>query len=129
MENLSHQNQKNNLIANLFLFNTIFMLFSKEFNGIIEIDLSFNSFNFLLINEDIRSNVFYVINNLMICLFFYGQKSYFMRLSFVIAIEKLVYKLGMLIGFYEYNKGFSDFLNIGVLISFLIFNKIKWKLV
>ena len=105
------------------------MLFSKEFNGIIEIDLSFNSFNFLLINEDIRSNVFFVINNLMICLFFYGQKSYFMRLAFVIAIEKFVYKLGMLIGFYEYNKGFSDFLNIGVLISFLIFNKIKWKLV
>ncbi len=103
------------------------MLFTKEFDGTIGVDLSQNSFNFIQINEDIRSNVFYVINNLTFCVFFYGQKSYLMRLAFVVAIEKLIYKLGMLFGFYEFNKGYSDFLSIAVMISFMIFDKVKWR--
>lgn len=128
MENQSRKNQKNNILAaNLFLFNTVFMLLTKEFDGIIRVDLTETSFNVIQINEDIRSNLFYVINNLIFCVFFYGQKLYLIRLAFVIAGEKLAYKFGMLIGLYEFNKGYSDFLSILVMVSFMIFDKIKWK--
>lgn len=103
------------------------MLFTKEFSGTIGIDLTQTSFNIIQINEDIRSNIFYVINNFIFCVFFYKQKSYLLRLAFIVAIEKLVYKFGMLIGIYNFNKGYSDFLSIVVMISFMIFDKIKWK--
>lgn len=127
MANPNRTNQRSNLIANLFLFNTVFMLFTKEFSGTIGIDLTQTSFNIIQINEDIRSNIFYVINNFIFCVFFYKQKSYLLRLAFIVAIEKLVYKFGMLIGIYNFNKGYSDFLSIVVMISFMIFDKIKWK--
>lgn len=103
------------------------MLFTKEFNGLVGIDLTQTSFNVIQINEDFRSNVFYVINNSMFCVLFYRQKSYLLRLAFVVAIEKFIYKLGMLLGFYEFNKGYSDYLSLGVMIAFMIFDKIKWK--
>lgn len=56
MENQTQKSQKSNLalIANLFLLNTVFMLFTKEFDGLIGIDLSETSFNIIQINEDIR---------------------------------------------------------------------------
>ena len=103
------------------------MLFTKEFNGLIGIDLSQTSFNIIQINEDIRSNVFYVINNLMFCIFFYKQKSYLLRLAFFVAVEKFIYKLGMLLGIYKFNKGYSDFLSISVMIAFMVFDKVKWR--
>jgi hypothetical protein len=103
------------------------MLFTKEFDGTIGIDFSQTSFNIIQINEDIRSNVFYVINNFIFCVFFYKQQSYLLRLAFVVAVEKLIYKLGMLVGFYDFNKGYSDFLSIGVMVAFMIYDKIKWK--
>lgn len=103
------------------------MLFTKEFDGLVGIDLTQTSFNIIQLNEDFRSNVFYVINNLMFCVLFYRQKSYLLKLAFVVAIEKFIYKLGMLLGFYEFNKGYSDYLSLGVMISFMIFDKIKWK--
>ena len=103
------------------------MLFTKEFSGLIGIDLSQTSFNIIQINEDIRSNIFYVINNLMFCIFFYKQKSYLLRLAFFVAVEKFIYKLGMLLSIYEFNKGYSDFLSIGVMIAFMIFDKVKWR--
>lgn len=115
------------MAANLFLFNTIFMLFTKEFNGTIGIDLSQTSFNIIQINEDIRSNLFYVINNLTFCVFFYRKKEYLLRLAFVIAVEKLIYKLGMLIHLYEFNKGYSDFLSIAVMITFMVYDKVRWR--
>ena len=127
MENPNRTNRKNSLVANLFLFNTIFMLFTKEFSGTIRIDLSQTSFNVIQINEDVRSNLFYVINNLIFVIFFYKQKSYLLRLAFLVAIEKLIYKFGMLVGLYEFNKGYSDFLSIGVMVAFMIYDKIKWK--
>ena len=103
------------------------MLFTKEFSGTIRIDLSQTSFNVIQINEDVRSNLFYVINNLIFVIFFYKQKSYLLRLAFLVAIEKLIYKFGMLVGLYEFNKGYSDFLSIGVMVAFMIYDKIKWK--
>jgi len=103
------------------------MLFTKEFSGTIGIDLSLTSFNVIQINEDFRSNLFYVINNFIFCVFFFRQKSYLLRLAFIIAVEKLIYKLGMLIGLYEFNKGYSDILSIFVMVSFMIYDKIKWK--
>jgi len=127
MENQSQASRKNNIVANLFLLNTVFMLFTKEFSGIIGIDSTQTSFNIIQINEDFRSNVFYVINNLMFCVFFYKEKSYLLRLSFIIAAEKFIYKLGMLLGLYEFNKGYSDYLSLGVLIAFMVYDKIKWK--
>lgn len=127
MENQNLKNQRNNLVANLFLFNTVFMLFTKEFSGTIGIDLAQTSFNVIQINEDFRSNAFYVINNLMFCVLFYRQKSYLLKLAFFVAVEKFIYKLGMLLGFYEFNKGYSDYLSLGVIIAFMIFDKTKWR--
>lgn len=127
MESQSHKNQRNNILANLFLFNTIFMLFTKEFSGGIGIDLSQTSFNIIQLNQDFRSNVFYVVNNFIFCVLFYKQKSCLLRLAFFVAVEKFIYKLGMLLGFYEFDKGYSDFLSISVMIAFMIFDKIKWK--
>jgi len=127
MENPNLTSRKNRIVANLFLFNTIFMLFTKEFDGTIGIDLSQTSFNVIQLNEDFRSNVFYVINNLMFCILFYRQKSYLLRLAFFIAVEKFIYKLGMLVGIYEFNKGYSDYLSIGVMVAFMIYDKIKWR--
>ena len=126
-ENPNRTSRKNKIVANLFLFNTIFMLFTKEFNGTIGIDLSQTSFNVIQLNEDFRSNLFYVINNLMFVVFFYNQESYLLRLAFVVAVEKLIYKFGMFVGIYDFNKGYSDFLSIGVIIAFMIYDKIKWK--
>lgn len=103
------------------------MLFTKEFSGIIGIDFSQTSFNVIQVHEDFRSNLFYVINNLMFCVLFYRQKSYLLRLAFVVAVEKFIYKLGMLFEFYEFNKGYSDYLSLGVLIAFMIFDKVKWR--
>lgn len=103
------------------------MLFTKEFDGLIGIDLTQTSFNIIQINEDIRSNVFYVINNLMFCIFFYKEKSYLLRLAYTIAVEKFFYKFGMLVGLYEFNKGYSDFLSIAVMVAFMIYDKIKWR--
>lgn len=128
MESQRQKNQKNNILANLFLFNTVFMLFTKEFNGTIGVDFSQTSFNVIQLNEDFRSNAFYVINNLMFCVLFYGQKPYLFRLAFVVAVEKFIYKFGMLLGFYDFNKGYSDFLSLGVMIAFMVFDKVKWKL-
>lgn len=127
MANPTQKSRKNNLVANLFLFNTVFMLFTKEFDGLIGIDLTQTSFNIIQINEDIRSNVFYVINNLMFCIFFYKEKSYLLRLAYTIAVEKFFYKFGMLVGLYEFNKGYSDFLSIAVMVAFMIYDKIKWR--
>lgn len=127
MESQSHKNQRNSILSNLFLFNTVFMLFTKEFSGTIGIDLSQTSFNVIQINEDIRSNIFYVINNLIFCVLFYKQNSYLLKLAFFVAVEKFIYKLGMLLGFYDFNKGYSDFLSIAVMVAFMIFDKIKWK--
>jgi hypothetical protein len=127
MVNQNQKNQKNNLAANLFLFNTAFMLFTKEFSGTMGMDLSATSFNVIQINEDIRSNIFYVVNNLIFCVFFYRQKEYLLRLAFWIAVAKFIYKFGMLVGVYEFNKGYSDFLSIAIMVLFMIFDKIKWK--
>jgi len=126
-ESPNRANQKNNLVANLFLFNTVFMLFTKEFNGVIGIDLSQTSFNIIQLNEGFRSNTFYVINNLIFCVVFYKQKSYLLRLAFFVSVEKFIYKFGMLLGIYEFNKGYSDYLSIGVMVAFMIFDKIKWR--
>lgn len=127
MENQNRTSQRSSLIANLFLFNTIFMLFSKEFKGTIGLDSTQTSFNIIQLNEDFRSNVFYVINNLIFCILFYRQKSYLLRLAFFVAVEKFIYKVGMLVGFYEFNKGYSDYLSIGVMVAFMIYDKIKWR--
>ena len=107
MENPNRISRKNSLVANLFLFNTIFMLFTKEFSGTTGIDLSQTSFNVIQLNEDFRSNL--------------------LRLAFVVAVEKLIYKFGMLVGLYEFDKGYSDFLSIGVMVAFMIYDKVKWK--
>lgn len=128
MESQSQASRRNNLVANLFLFNTVFMLFTKEFGGTIGINLSQTSFNIIQLNEDFRSNVFYVINNLMFCVLFYKQKSYLLRLAFVVAVEKFIYRVGMLAGFYEFNKGYSDYLSVGVMVAFMVFDKVKWRL-
>lgn len=127
MESQNRTSQRSSLIANLFLFNTIFMLFSKEFKGTIGLDSTQTSFNIIQLNEDFRSNVFYVINNLIFCILFYRQKSYLLRLAFFVAVEKFIYKVGMLVGFYEFNKGYSDYLSIGVMVAFMIYDKIKWR--
>lgn len=129
MENQTPKSQKSNLIlvANLFLFNTIFMLFTKEFNGIIGIDLSETSFNVIQINEDIRSNIYFTINSLIFCILFRKSNVYLIRLAYSIAVIKFIYKLGMLLNFYEYNSGYSDYLSLGTMIFFMIYDKIKWK--
>lgn len=103
------------------------MLFTKEFSGTVGIDFSQTSFNIIQINEDIRSNIFYVINNMTFCVFFYRKKGYLMQLAFVIAVENLIYKIGMLVVFYEFNKGYSDFLSISVMITFMVYDKVKWR--
>lgn len=129
MENQTQKSQKSNLtlVANLFLFNTIFMLFTKEFNGIVVIDLSETSFNIIQINEDIRSNIYFTINALIFCILFRKSNVYLIRLAYSIAVIKFIYKLGMLLNFYEYNSGYSDFLSLGTMIVFMIYDKIKWK--
>lgn len=129
MVNQTPKSQKSNLtlVANLFLFNTIFMLFTKEFNGIIGIDLSETSFNVIQINEDIRSNIYFTINALIFCILFWKSNFYLVRLAYLVAMIKFIYKLGMLFGFYEYNSGYSDFLSLGTMIAFMIYDKIKWK--
>lgn len=129
MENQTPKSQKSNLtlVANLFLFNTIFMLFTKEFNGIIGIDLSETSFNVIQINEDIRSNIYFIINALIFCILFRKSNVYLIRLAYSIALIKFIYKLGMLFGLYSYNSGYSDFLSLGTMIAFMIYDKIKWK--
>ena len=127
MENQNLKSRKNNIVANLFLFNTVFMLFTKEFSGTIGIDFTKTSFNIIQLNEDFRSNAFYVINNLIFCVLFYKQKSYLLRLAFFVAVEKFIYKAGMLLDFYEFNKGYSDYLSLGVMVAFMIFDKIKWR--
>ena len=129
MENQTQKSQKSNLalIANLFLLNTVFMLFTKEFDGLIGIDLSETSFNIIQINEDIRSNIYYTINALIFCILFYKSKIYLIRLAYSIALIKFIYKLGMLFGLYSYNSGYSDFLSLGTMITFMIYDKIKWK--
>lgn len=129
MENQTPKSQKSNLtlVANLFLFNTIFMLFTKEFNGIIGIDLSETSFNVIQINEDIRSNIYFTINALIFCILFWKSNVYLIRLAYSIAVIKFIYKLGMLLNFYEYNSGYSDYLSLGTMIFFMIYDKIKWK--
>ena len=129
MENQTPKSQKSNLtlVANLFLFNTIFMLFTKEFNGIIGIDLSETSFNIIQINEDIRSNIYFTINALIFCILFWKSNVYLIRLAYAVAMIKFIYKLGMLFSFYKYNSGYSDFLSLGTMITFMIYDKIKWK--
>jgi len=129
MENQTPKSQKSNLtlVANLFLFNTIFMLFTKEFNGIIGIDLSETSFNVIQINEDIRSNIYFTINALIFCILFWKSNVYLIRLAYAVAMIKFIYKLGMLFSFYKYNSGYSDFLSLGTMITFMIYDKIKWK--
>ena len=128
MANPNQKSQKRtNLVANLFLFNTVFMLFTHEFNGIIGIDLNQTSFNVIQLNEDIRSNIFYTVNGLIFCVLFYKSTSYLAKLAFSVAVLKFLYKLGMLIGLYEFNKGYSDYLSIGVMVAFMVYDKIKWK--
>lgn len=129
MVNQTQKNQKSNLalIANLFLLNTIFMLFTKEFDGIVGIDLSETSFNVIQINEDIRSNIYFTINALIFCILFRKSNVYLIRLAYSIAVIKFIYKLGMLLNFYEYNSGYSDYLSLGTMIFFMIYDKIKWK--
>lgn len=129
MENQTLKSRKSNLalIANLFLLNTVFMLFTKEFDGIIGIYLSETSFNVIQINEDIRSNIYYTINALIFCILFYKSKVYLIRLAYAVAVIKFIYKLGMLFGLYSYNSGYSDFLSLGTMIAFMIYDKIKWK--
>jgi len=63
----------------------------------------------------------------MFCVLFYKQKPYLLRLAFFVAVEKFIYKAGMLLGFYEFNKGYSDYLSISVMIAFMVFDKVKWK--
>lgn len=129
MVNQTPKSLKSNLalVANLFLFNTIFMLFTKEFDGIVGIDLSETSFNVIQINEDIRSNIYFTINALIFCILFRKSNVYLIRLAYSIAVIKFIYKLGMLLNFYGYNSGYSDYLSLGTMIFFMIYDKIKWK--
>lgn len=86
-------------------------------------------FNSIQIEKSIRSNFYFLLNDLILLPVFYRRKNKILKLGFWIFSQKFLYNLGLLFEFYQFNKGFSDFLNIAIIASFLIFDLIsdKWN--
>jgi len=97
------------------------MQFTTGFDGVMSIDFSRSVFNIININDDFRSNVYFLLNSLVFVVLFYKQAGVVFRLAFFIACEKFIYKFGMLLHLYEFNDGWSDILGVVAIITFLIF--------
>lgn len=86
-------------------------------------------FKRIQIEKSIRSNFYFLLNDLILLPVFYRRRNKILRLGFWVFAQKFIYNLGLLLEFYQFNKGYSDFLNISIIASFLIFDLIsdKWN--
>lgn len=119
------------LIWSLYIFFavTTFMAFTTECEKGFHFNDSATVFNKIQIQKSIRSNFYFLLNDLILLPVFYRRKKKILKLGFGLFAQKFIYNLGLLLEFYEFNKGYSDFLNIGIIASFLIYDTIteKWN--
>lgn len=110
------------------LFSTIFMSFTDKGAGL-DIDLSRDIFSIILIDKEIRGNLYFVLNEIPLLFILYNRKQNILKLAFYIVLSKFAYNFSILIGLWQYEKGYSDYLNVLIVALFLFFdlyNK-KWK--
>ncbi len=113
----------------IFFFVTMFMSFTTECKEGFHYNATATIFNRIEIEKSIRSNFYFLLNDLILLPVFYRRKNKILRLGFWIFSQKFVYNLGLLFNLYEFNKGYSDFLNIAIIASFLIYDIVsdKWN--
>lgn len=114
--------------AYAMLFSTIFMSFTDKGTGL-DIDLSRDIFSIILIDKEIRGNLYFVLNEIPLLFILYNRRQNILKLAFYIVLSKFAYNFGILVGLWQYEKGYSDYLNVLIVALFLFFdlyNK-KWK--
>lgn len=125
----THEDKR--LIWSLYIFFavTLFMSFTTECKEGFHYDGTATIFNRIQIEKNIRSNFYFLLNDLILLPVFYRRRNRILKLGFWLFAQKAIYNFGLLINLYEFNKGYSDFLNITIIASFLIFDLIsdKWN--
>lgn len=114
----------------VFLFNTVFMHltdYESGFDGIIKIDTTKPIFHQIIVNQDLRTDIWYITIYLSFCFIFLSRKNAFFTLGFSIAFVRLIYNSLILFRIIEYNAGYSDYLGIIIIVLFLIFESAEWK--
>ena len=113
----------------IFFAVTMFMSFTTECDCGLNYDSTATVFNKIQIQKSVRSNFYFLLNDLILLPVFYRRKKKILKLAFWLFAQKFIYNLGLLLEFYPFNKGYSDFLNISIIASFLIYDTIaeKWN--
>lgn len=108
---------------------TLFMSFTTECKEGFNFDNTATVFNKIQIQKDIRSNIYFLLNDLILLPVFYKRRNRLLKLGFWLFLQKALYNFGLLFKLYEFNKGYSDFLNIAIIASFLTYDIIseKWN--